>query len=29
MSATFWVARVVLMRISAPSHRYQTGAAVR
>jgi acetylornithine deacetylase/succinyl-diaminopimelate desuccinylase-like protein len=28
MSLTFWVVRVVLMRISAPSHRYQTGAAV-
>ena len=28
MSLTFWVVRVVLMRISAQSHRYQTGAAV-
>jgi hypothetical protein len=27
MSPTFWVVRVVLMRISAPSYRYQTGAA--
>jgi acetylornithine deacetylase/succinyl-diaminopimelate desuccinylase-like protein len=28
MSLTFWVVRVVLMRISAPSHGYQTGAVV-